>query len=112
MIIQVTDSVWLDEAGACSIEQLVEGSGLSVEEIKDLIDNGVIVPAGDAQPGAYRLRNVITARTARRLRDDFELDRHGLTLALTLMRRIDQLEEELNAARVKLRQTAEYQHSR
>lgn len=113
MIIQVTDSIWLDDAGVCSLEQLAEDSGLSIEEVSDLIDNGIIVPADErAEPKSYRLHHVITARVARRLRDDFELDRHGVALALALMRRIDDLEEELNDARVKLRQTIEYRGSR
>lgn len=113
MIIQVTDSVWLDDTGICSAEQLAEDSGLSIEEVGDLIDNGIIVPADErAEPKSYRLRHVITARVARRLRDDFELDRHGVALALTLMRRIDELEEELRDARVKIKQAAEYRGSR
>jgi chaperone modulatory protein CbpM len=106
MIIYVTDSIWLDDSEVCSIEQLADASGLSVEELDDLIRNGVIAPVDEnAQPLSFRLHYLVTARTARRLRDDFELDRHGMTLALTLLRQIDQLQAELNAARAKLRQT-------
>lgn len=106
MIIHITDSIQLDDSGVCSIEQLAEASGLSIEELDDLIRNGVIAPVDEhAQPPSFRLRYVVTARTARRLRDDFELDRHGMTLALTLLRQIDRLQAELDAARAKLRQT-------
>ena len=38
----------------------------------------------------------------RRLRDAFELDRHGVALAMTLMRRIEELEMELTAVRARL----------
>jgi hypothetical protein len=38
----------------------------------------------------------------RRLRDDFELDRNGMVLALTLMQRIDALNEELDALRARI----------
>lgn len=39
---------------------------------------------------------------ARRLRDDFELDRAGLALALRLMQRIDALEQEIVRLRARL----------
>lgn len=103
MIVQVTDSIWLDDSKSCTVEQLAEVSGLSTEEIDDLIDNGVIRPIDDkAQPKTFRMHYMVTARTARRLRDDFELDRHGVTLALTLLNQIDGLEAELQAARARL----------
>lgn len=38
---------------------------------------------------------VLTVISARHLRDDFKLERHGITLALTLLRRIGELEKEL-----------------
>jgi chaperone modulatory protein CbpM len=108
MIIHVTDSIWLDDTGLCSVEQLADASGLSIEEVDDLIRNGVIVPVDDkAQPPSFRMHYMVTARTARKLRDDFELDRHGVALALTLLREIDRLETDLNAARAKLRRAIE-----
>ncbi|WP_369125181.1 chaperone modulator CbpM, partial [Cryobacterium sp. RTS3] len=45
-----------------------------------------------------------SARTARRLRDDFELDGHGLAVALNLLRRIRELEAQLTHAQAKLPQ--------
>jgi chaperone modulatory protein CbpM len=103
MIVQVTDSIWLDDSDVCTVEQLAEVSGLSSEEINDLIGNNVITPIDkDAEPQTFPLHYMLTARTARRLRDDFELDRHGVALALTLLNQIDNLESELQAARVRL----------
>lgn len=100
MKIDVAEWIWLNDQGVCSARYLVEVSGLSNEELDDLIENGVIVPVDDnAQPKSFQLRYVVTANMARRLRDDFELDRHGVALALTLMRRIDELEAELNSVR-------------
>jgi chaperone modulatory protein CbpM len=102
MMINVTEWVWLDDQGVCSAQYLGEASGLSEEEIQDLIENGVIEPVDDnAQPGLFQLRHVVTANMARRLRDDFELDRHGVALALALMRRIEELEAELSAVRAR-----------
>jgi chaperone modulatory protein CbpM len=103
MIVQLTDSIWLDDNDVCTVEQLAEVSGLSIEEINDLIENGVITPVDDkTQPKSFRMHFMVTARTARRLRDDFELDRHGVALALTLLNQIDDLESELQAARARL----------
>jgi chaperone modulatory protein CbpM len=100
MKIDVADSIWLKDTDLYSSEQLAEISGLSMEEIADLIECGIITPV-DAfvQSKNFQLRAVIIARTARRLRDDFQLDRYGMALALALLRRIDALEAELEAAR-------------
>lgn len=103
MKVNATEWVWLNEQGICSARNLVDVSGLSNEELDDLIDNGVIVPVdAGARPMSFPLRCIVVATMARRLRDDFELDRHGLTLAMTLMQRIEELEMELNAVRARL----------
>ncbi|MFI4939672.1 MAG: chaperone modulator CbpM [Burkholderiales bacterium] len=103
MKVDVSEWIWLNDQGVCSAQYLAEASGLSSAELDELIENGVIVPVDNqAQPQSFHLRYVATANTARRLRDDFELDLHGVALALTLMRRIDELQEELNAIRAQL----------
>lgn len=103
MKFDATEWIWLNEQARCSAQNLVEVSGLSAEELDDLIENGVIAPADvNAQPISFPLRYVVVACMARRLRDDFELDRHGVTLAMTLIRRIEELETELNVARARL----------
>jgi chaperone modulatory protein CbpM len=104
MRVQVTESVWLDDAGVCSVEQLAEISGLSIAEIDDLVENGLIAPTDrDVQPRSFQLHHITTARTARKLRDDFELDPHGVTLALTLLRRVEELQAELATAQARFR---------
>lgn len=106
MNVNVSECIWLNEQGVCSAQHLLDVSGLSSAELVELIETGVIVPVdAHAQTSSFQLRHVITANIARRLRDDFELDRHGVTLALTLMRRIDALQEELNAMRAQLEQS-------
>ena len=99
MSMQVTHAVWLNETAVCSIDHLVEVSGLSLDDISNLVEDGVMAPADASNPGAgFHSVHVLTVRKARRLRDDFELDRNGLTLALTLLRRIDSLEQALHMA--------------
>ncbi|TAL53185.1 chaperone modulator CbpM [Pandoraea sp.] len=102
MNLQSTTVMWLDGDDVCQVEHLAEISGLSLDEIEDLIDNEVIAPVDPAQsPRMFALQGVTTARMARRLRDDFLLDRHGLTLALKLLQRVAQLEAELQALRAR-----------
>lgn len=99
MTLQVVHAVWLNETAVCSIEHLVEVSGLSLEEIEDLVENGLMDPADAAAPSrSFHLLHVVTVRQARRLKDDFQLDRNGLALAMTLLRRIDSLERALLVA--------------
>jgi chaperone modulatory protein CbpM len=99
MSMQVTHAVWLNDTAVCSIEHLVEVSGLSLDDIRNLVEDGVMAPVDASNPGAgFHSVHVLTVRQARRLRDDFELDRNGLALALTLLRRIESLEQELHLA--------------
>ncbi len=106
----VSEWICLNDRGVCSVGYLAEVSGLSNEELDELIETGIIVPVDDqARPQSFHLRYVVTANIARRLRDDFELDRHGVALALAMMRRIDELQAELNAVRARLDQPASNQ---
>jgi chaperone modulatory protein CbpM len=97
MSLQVTQAIWLGEGEVCTMEHLAEVSGLSLDELEDLIVSGVIWPADAAtQPRRFHLLHVVTVRQARRLRDDFELDSNGLALAMTLLRRVSALEQALS----------------
>jgi chaperone modulatory protein CbpM len=108
---QATESIWLNDTDVCRIEHLAELSGLSIEEIEDLVESGVIETADDSTQAAptddrkqqrrFQLQYVVTVKTARRLRDDFQLDRHGVALALALLRRIGELEAEVHAIEAK-----------
>lgn len=90
----------LDRSATCSIDQLVHDSGLSIEDTVLMIDAGVLVPVDPvAASPMFHLHYVAIANTARRLRDDFELDGHGLALVLTLLRRVNEAESELASLR-------------
>ena len=93
---EIDQSIWLNDVDVCQIDHLIEVSGLSLEEIEDLINHEIIVPQDrNANPRFFYLHYVMTVKMARRLRDDFQLDRNGLSLALTLLQRVQALEEEL-----------------
>jgi chaperone modulatory protein CbpM len=102
MKLHVSESIWLNDAEACSAEQLADASGLAIDEVIDLIECGIIEPVNkSAEPQEFRLRTIATVKTARRLRDDFQLDRYGVALALTLLQRIDELESRIQAAEMR-----------
>lgn len=103
MSTQFAEPAGQDDSQVCHIEYFAEVSGLSTDEIEDLVSIGLIAPADDAvRPPAFALCCVLTVKTARRLRDDFQLDRHGVALALTLVQQIRELRAELKALQARL----------
>jgi chaperone modulatory protein CbpM len=100
----MTDEVlWLDEHRVVSLAELVEVSGLTELELLELVQVGAI-PVREAQGTAYTFsaRVVTVARTACRLRDDFDLDTRGLGVALRLLERVSDLEREIAQLRAQL----------
>lgn len=98
-----SESEWLDESNACTAERFIELSGLSSTDLAELVAIGVIASVDCLiEVQCYQQSYVVTAMRAGPLRDDFELDLHGMALAVTLMRRIEMLQQELAAARARL----------
>ena len=91
-----TEVLWLDEHRVVSLHELVEFSGLRETELLELVHSGAL-PVRDEPGGgmAFSARVVTMARTACRLRDDFELDTRGLAVALRLLERVRDLEGEI-----------------
>ena len=97
MRIELTEVLWLDEHHELSLPELAELSGLPEAVLQELVDYGIIVPADtDAKPQTFHADCVAIARTACRLRNDFQLDTQGLTLAMTLLDRVHELEQRLH----------------
>lgn len=94
------DAVWLDAQQELSLAELVQCSGLSEAELRELVDYGVLAP-NDPREGAWTFSGdiVLTVQAAGRLRDDLELDPQALALALTLIGRIRELETQLRSLR-------------
>jgi chaperone modulatory protein CbpM len=98
-----TEVLWLDEQREISLRELLDTSGLHEAELLELVHSGAI-PAND-RPGAgyqFSARVITMARTACRLRNDFELDTRGLAVALRLLERVRALEEEIGRLRAEL----------
>ena len=102
MKVELTEAVWLDERQQFSLAELVDLSGLSEAELRQLIDYAALLPVDAvADPGAAEVRFsadcLVIARTACRLRNDFDLDAGSLALTLALLERIRGLEAQLRA---------------
>ncbi len=106
MRIEIAEALWLDEQHELSLTQLLELSGLSGAELQHLIECEALLPLAAepaADPGTAETRFstqcLTLARTAARLRSDFDLDANALALTLQLLNRIHELETELLALR-------------
>jgi len=100
-----SEAVWLDAQYEYSLAELVQCSGLSEEVLRELVEYGALAPK-DAQGAHWTFSGdiVVTVQAAGRLRADLELDPQALALALTFIRRIRELEAQIDALRAQLPQ--------
>ena len=101
MKIEHTEVVWLESRSDYSAHDLARLSGLPAELLNELVDCGALPAIAITEPGNARFEaaSIALVCTARRLRDDFELDSNGLAVAVSLLRRMRALEAELAEAR-------------
>ena len=100
---ELNEALWLSERREFSLAEFVELSGLSEAELRELVDYGALEPANpQAEQWTFSAERVIAARTACRLRNDFDLDMHGLALILIYLDRIRDLEAQLQDLRARL----------
>lgn len=97
-----TEAVWLDEQRVVSLGELVEVSGLTRDELLELVQGGAIPVREQGGTYVFSARVISVARTACRLRDELELDMTGLGVALRLLDRVRGLEEEIARLRALL----------
>ena len=97
MRVELTEVLWLEAHHELSLTELAELSGLTEAELHELVDCGAIVPV-DPRAGVptFHADGIVAAKTAARLRRAFELDAHGLALAMALLDRVHDLEAQLN----------------
>jgi len=99
----IVDATRLDETGSLSCKDLASLSGLSENEVRELADYGALeAHVVRSTQLTFTSASVTVARTAYRLRNDFELETHALALVVKFTTRIDELEAELNALRARL----------
>lgn len=103
MKLGLSEDFFLDERVEVSLDELAELSGLSRVELLGLVETGVLIPVNPHETHWRFAGNVVvTVRSVRRLRDDFELDTNALPLALVMLERIRELEAELREVQAKL----------
>lgn len=103
MNIEIPVALWPDDQPALSFGELIERSGLSEIELRDLIDCGLIAPlAHAAAPETFHAECLVLIHRARRLRHDFDLNTESLALVLNLLERVRDLQGELCQLRARL----------
>lgn len=103
MQIDATEATWLESKREFSLAELAELSGLPEALLRELVEYGALAPLDPrAAQWTFSASLVVAVRTARRLREDLELEPQALALALTLVERIRELEAELCQARAQL----------
>ena len=100
MTTPIEDAIYLDTVTEVTWTQLVSASGLPESELTELVRYGALVPRDpDAPTWTFEARFLAVAKTASRIRHDFELDPHAVSVVLCYLERIQRLEAELNALR-------------
>ncbi len=103
MTVEYCDALWPDERQVIPLRSVAEVSGLSEGELLQLIDCGALGPFSEASGQLmFSIQSIAVARTARRLRDDFELEPHGVAVLLAYLERIRELEAQLRALQARV----------
>ncbi len=103
MRIELTEVLWLNQHHELHIVELAELSGLSEAEISELVDCGALAPINaDTAQLLFDAQCLVIARTACRLRDDFDLSPQGVALALILLDRVHDLEAQVGNLRARM----------
>jgi MerR HTH family regulatory protein len=98
MNVEIAEATFL-ENDFVTLVQLAERSGLSEEELRELIESGAFSPV-DVSAWTFSAQCVVVARTAYRLREEFALDdAHALAVVVRLIQRIEALEAQLRSGR-------------
>ena len=90
--------LWLDDRSAVPLSELSRCSGLSEDELRELVDYGALAPV-DPERLLFSGDCIVSVRTARRLREDFDLDSFSVAMMLGYLDRIHSLEGELRKLR-------------
>ena len=102
MTAPIDDAMCLDSIAEVTWTQLVSASGLPEDELAELVRYGALMPQDPtATAWTFEARWLVVARKASRIRRDFELDPHGVSVVLGYLERIESLEAEIRALRAR-----------
>ena len=90
-------SILLDENTNYTLQELSDLCSQSTELILEMIDEGMIVPAGSS-PRQWRfgLREIHRVQTAQRLIRDLQINMAGAALALDLLEELEELRRQVS----------------
>jgi hypothetical protein len=95
MNVEIAEATFLEQNDVVTLVQLAERSGLSEDELRELMESGAFSPV-DVSTWTFSSHCVVVARTAYRLREELALeDTHALAVVLRLMQRIEALQAQL-----------------
>jgi hypothetical protein len=101
---EVDDARFLEPRDAVTLAELIDASGFSEDELRELIEEGALLPMSVEATGVvFGSEAIVVARTAYRVRRDFALDdAHSVCVVLRYVERIERLEREVRALRARL----------
>ena len=106
--------VWLDDTHVVTLTELTVCSGMTEDDLLELIEYGVLAPLDDLAAGAaasgssarpeWRFAGhcVTIVRTAQRLRTELDLDAHAVAVVLGYLDRIRELEAQVRELQARL----------
>ena len=99
---EIVEAIRLDDYRELSCAELASLSGLTEAELRELVDYGALTTRSvQSTQLTFTTRSVTIARTAFRLRHDFDLEPHALALVVKFSARVDELEAQLQALRAR-----------
>jgi chaperone modulatory protein CbpM len=102
MTAPIEDATYLDAIVEVTWARLVETSGLPEPELVELVRYGALVPRDpNAVTWTFEAHSLTVAKKASRIRHDFELDPHAVSVVLSYIARIEHLEAEIRALRAR-----------
>lgn len=102
MSFENSETTWLSDDHEFSLPQLADLSGMTEQDLRELVDFGAVLPLdSEAEPWSFSGKFLPVVRTAFRLRVSFELDLQSLALTISLLERIHALELQLRSLRAK-----------
>lgn len=97
MNIDFSDLLWLDHQHEVTLDELSNLSGLTHEELHQLVESGALAPINQNEGRwSFSGHSVVSIRTLSRLKQDFELEPNAFALTLVFLERIRTLEMQLN----------------
>ena len=93
---------WLDASETVNLVDLSHISGMSADELAELVEYGALAPLeSNAQGGIFSAVCIVPLRTVCKLRIDFDLDVFTVAMLMGYLERIDALEGQVRSLQAK-----------